>query len=641
MVQRKSIIESCIAVLYCLHSSPLPSITNQSPKESVHPILFMDWITCITLFICIPRLGIRRENLKKLGYIHWVAILLILVVQNVSTSVSVASTNSDSTTPLALEIHATINSAGIVSPFAGDDNSNNSVMVYYRPVGSATWQESHPMSPDRSAREWRGSLIYLTPDTLYEIQVQYQDPDGVSPSVLDGTFQTRPDTPLVGGDGVIRTVSNKESLESIIDDAEPGDTIQLLSGVYNQNDLTLRNSHSGEPGQYLTIEPAPGATVIFDGSDLTLNSSEDDWSFYASSPHGDIYYVDLPWGEDDCGDLNPGYVGELRGEQSVRYLLFDSGSADWEDDFMPTPAGKAFYVCDGSGPGPTQRLYVVTYEGDDPDSHEMQVARYRQAIHLKGADYIRVRGIEFRYYSSYAILIGYDKETGSDHNIIENNVFHGIGTNHIRLRGKSGYDWISGNLIQNNHFYEEGYRDSGWEWEVAYLRARAGVVGVLLSTTGHGNIVRGNRFDGGHDGIHANKHADNTDVYDNIVTECMDDGIEVDSQPGQNIRVWNNRVEYCYVGISLQDWNESHHGPVYVFRNVLIGGDDPEGRTDHKGGLGGYATYTAFKVGSDTSPDGWAYIYHNTVDLIRSVRAGTAIQDSGGNYFANAVTRNN
>ena len=551
------------------------------------------------------------------------------------------SSGNDSTTPLILKMYTTSQSAGIVSPFSNDDNRNNSATLYYRPVGSNTWQEGHAMSLDSLAREWRVSLVYLAPDTGYEIEVRYKDPDGVSPATVAGTLRTRPNYPSIGANGTIRIVPTDGSLQTVIHDAAPGDTIQLLSGVYYEGDLLLDESDAGEPGKYITIEPAPGATVILDGSEPSINSGQDNWSFYSSSAQGDIYYTDLSWGSTDCDNLTPRYVGELVQQQGVRYLLFDSGSDDWDEDFSPAPPGKAYYVCDDSGLGPAGRLYVVTYSGDDPGGHEIHIARHGQAFRLRGADYIRIRGVEIRYYGWYGIHLSYSDISGSDHNIIENNIFHGIGQNHVEIEGKSGYEWSSNNLVQHNHFYEKGYRASGWTWEVEYKDALGATVGLLVARTGHGNVIRGNRFDGGHDGIHVNVQSSDVDVYDNTITECMDDGIEIDNQPGQNIRLWNNAVTYCYASISLQDWNGPGSGPVYIFRNVFIGGEDPQSRTDHTGGQIGYAGYTVFKVGSDVYPSGQVYVYHNTISLVRSSTTGTGIQGSGGQYFSNLVTRNN
>lgn len=557
--------------------------------------------------------------------------------------------SENGTQPLALIAHSTIESMGVVSPYLRDKNLNNVATAYYRPVGSTTWAQVHPMSADRSSQQWRVSLFYLSPNTEYQIEVRYQDPDGVSKTVVSTQVKTRPDYPNVGSTGTIRTVPTDGTLQNVLDSARPGDTIQLLSGVYPGN-VSLSASQSGRPGQYITIEPASGATVIFDGSDTDVNGSGDNWIFYGNSDNGAIYYTDLPWGSTVCGDstLLPNYVGELVGQKGVRYLLFDSGTQSWDSDFLPAPVGKAYYVCNSAGPGPIGRLYVVTYSGDDPDNHQMHLGRYQRAFLLNGASYIRIRGFEFRYYSLSGVQLKEQGTSSADHNIIEDNVFHGIGEAPVRLTGKPGADFVANNLVQNNVFYEHGYRDSRWQWEVEYHHGGAATTGVFLYQVGPGNVVRGNHFTSGHDAISVKEGTRDADIYDNTISECMDNGIEVDEvgevddDPIQNVRVWGNTIKYCYSSISLQNWEGTNEGPVYIFRNAIIGGDDPLGRTDDLGGTKGYNTSDAFKLGSDAPYIGQAFIYHNTVSIHRStLGSGYGLNDSGGDYFAGAVSRNN
>ncbi len=224
----------------------------------------------------------------------------------------------------------------------------------------------------------------------------------------------------------------------------------------------------------------------------------------------------------------------------------------------------------------------------------------------------------------------------------KNNTFHGIGEWHVRIAGKPGLNFGANNLIQDNTFYERGYRDSSWQWEVYYHQGRGDVTMVSMSWAGQGNVVRGNQFDSGHDAINVNNDTSGADVYDNVISQCMDNAIEVDSAPGQNIRVWRNSIYDCFSSISLQHWQNGRSGPVYIFRNLIVGGDDPEGRTDDLGGIKGYNGSSAFKLGSGSSYEGQAYLYHNTISIVNSTPGkGHGLNDSGGRFFAHAVGRNN
>ena len=530
------------------------------------------------------------------------------------------------TTPDTLSMHATIESVGVVAPYTGDDNQNNNASIQYRAAGESKWLAGPEMFADRSAREWRVSLVYLAPDTEYDVQVNFTDSDGVTPASVSGMIRTRPDYPDIGSGGTIRYVPDDGDLQTVINASSPGDTIRIRGGTYHTS-AELDTQDSGTPGNYLSIEAVPGEHVVLDGSDTDINDpATNNWNHYQDN----IYYTDLPWGDSEQASFAlPHYVGEQRESDGIRYLLF-RGADEW-NNFLTAPSGKAYYDYNG-------RLYVVTYDADDPDNHEMHVSRQAIALALEGSDYVRIRNLEFRYYGWYGIYLK-NRDDGSNHNIIEGNTFHSIGKYHIRIGGWETPS-CSDNLIQDNNFYEHGYRDSGWTWDTQYDYARS--VGVRLNYAGPGNVIRRNTFKGGHDAISVGWQSHNTDVYENVIEEYMDDGLEVDDQPGQNIRVWGNTIRHCYSSISNQDWfigDYWNSGPVYIFRNLIVGGADPQGRTDTNGDE--YFSNYAFKVGTDEDWLGRVYYYHNTIYIPDSPVGGNGIQSASGPYFSGLVSRNN
>ena len=59
------------------------------------------------------------------------------------------------------------------------------------------------------------------------------------------------------------------------------------------------------------------------------------------------------------------------------------------------------------------------------------------------------------------------------------------------------------------------------------------------------------------------------------------------------------------MSISNQSWFSGDYwntGPIYIFRNVIDGGSDPQGRTDRFGDITGYFSNYAFKVGAGYLP---------------------------------------
>jgi hypothetical protein len=136
--------------------------------------------------------------------------------------------------------------------------------------------------------------------------------------------------------------------------------------------------------------------------------------------------------------------------------------------------------------------------------------------------------------------------------------------------------------------------------------------GVQIAGTGH--AVCYNRVSGFGDAIDTFSvyPCAAIDFYGNEISECTDDGIEMDYSE-HNTRCFDNRLTNVFQGISVQP---VHGGPVYVFRNAI------------------------YNVGMETfkmhnHPSG-AIFYHNT-----SVKSGMPLVLFTGDSVSNCVLRNN
>ncbi|HUU42433.1 MAG TPA: right-handed parallel beta-helix repeat-containing protein [Planctomycetota bacterium] len=130
---------------------------------------------------------------------------------------------------------------------------------------------------------------------------------------------------------------------------------------------------------------------------------------------------------------------------------------------------------------------------------------------------------------------------------------------------------------------------------------------------GEGHVVAWNRFSEFGDAIsiyRAPGHA--IDFYNNDISECTDDGIEMD-YGCVNTRCFRNRLTNCFQGISVQPL---YGGPCYIFRNV-----------QYNVGL------EILKMHNE--PSGFYYL-HNT-----SVKSGMALTLYAGSPTHNSVFRNN
>ena len=120
-----------------------------------------------------------------------------------------------------------------------------------------------PLSPIRELKQLTGSLVYLKPDTEYEVKVEIGDPDGVDQPELHASFKTRPNTVSGGGgrafyvspdgdDDNPGTVERPWRTMSRVNELRPGDTLYLRGGVYHLNE-TVYLGISGLPDSYITI----------------------------------------------------------------------------------------------------------------------------------------------------------------------------------------------------------------------------------------------------------------------------------------------------------------------------------------------------------------------------------------------------
>ena len=135
-----------------------------------------------------------------------------------------------------------------------------------------------------------------------------------------------------------------------------------------------------------------------------------------------------------------------------------------------------------------------------------------------------------------------------------------------------------------------------------------------VQVSGRGHVICYNRISNFADGIDtfSNYPCAGIDIYGNDISECTDDGIEMDYSE-HNTRCFDNRLTNVFQGISIQP---IHGGPVYVFRNAMYN-----------------VTSETFKM--HNKPSGGIF-YHNT-----SVKKGMPLVLWTPEAVSNCVMRNN
>lgn len=172
-----------------------------------------------------------------------------------------------------------------------DGNTNARVDVSYRVVGDSVWKQSMPLrrvesdalmerKPPESQTIHAGSILFLRPDTEYEVKLDLVDPDGGATS---RQFKQRtwkePQAPaptrtlyvVPGNGGGSGTVDDPfRGMAKADSNAQPGDLMLLRDGKY-RGGIRLRKSGSAESPIVWRAQNDTGA-VIEDTGKVTLLS---------------------------------------------------------------------------------------------------------------------------------------------------------------------------------------------------------------------------------------------------------------------------------------------------------------------------------------------------------------------------------
>jgi hypothetical protein len=171
-----------------------------------------------------------------------------------------------------MELYPTFHAAGVRLDYAGDDDQDATARLQWRELGSGTWRDGVAMSRISNSR-WAGSVLWLEPDTPYEVRAIIDDPDGGA--TVTRATRTRRELPAdasgrtwwvaVNGDDGNSGSSDSPlaTLQAAGSRARPGDEIRVRPGIYYQS---FNTSSSGTPAAPIHLI-ADGPGVNLDGSD--------------------------------------------------------------------------------------------------------------------------------------------------------------------------------------------------------------------------------------------------------------------------------------------------------------------------------------------------------------------------------------
>jgi len=306
------------------------------------------------------------------------------------------------------------------------------------------------------------------------------------------------------------------------------------------------------------------------------------------------------------------------------------------------PIGKTTYLTPGADSEPV----VITESGSAKGYHLVTPAKNSRAtIDVQNAeeytcvidaDYVVVRGVEFRNAAIHGIVI-----KSRRHDIVVEDcrftfwgrvggpkTYGNEGNTDSAIYAERG----AGNLtIQRNLI--ENPRGASNDWDTGHP---AGPQAITLINSSGGNVIRYNEIrstedHGYNDAIGGASNYSfegspnrDSDIYGNIISNVWDDAIESEGA-NMNVRIWNNYIEKTFQHIATACTSK---GPLYIFRNVF-----GESRRTHRDPLGGSMIKTGQR---DEFGGGRKFVFHNT-----AIQPKGAFHVFSGHVNPNTVTRNN
>jgi hypothetical protein len=576
--------------------------------------------------------------------------------------------------PLARSIHFALDPTTLTGTFTG------ATIEWRVPGGSYAFGQPFvrmcPLNPLTKNLpvdpRWGTILPGAEEGTAYEYRVSME---GVTDAPITGTTTTLSVTaPTVSPVPDPLNLTTSDTVSTAVNlylSATPADNrgkeILFAAGTYRQAPFTNADplARGGDASGWVTFRPKDGdeGLVIFDGSDETYDVIGGGlWSIYtsaqitaamkiyrtawtAATDLGHLYYEDatgnpcrLLWASKDQMS-----GGSLDYWSSGLYTLNSTGTAPGtgyaaahgraHDDSLQIRAISAptegCYCVQGG------YIYVHLPNGIDPETVRMKVPELQRGWVLRGANYVKTKGITFQYFGVWDGIqvggagdmnpkggVGVDNTTGC---VFEDVTVRGFGqsgfshdSNSYRLYSvlfkdckvqQYGLDPYSGPLHSWHRVKGSNSEAYGW-WIIG-----DGVSIIDCEVRGAFNGVDSGCFSSSGFEGNPNKYSQFIEVDNCEFIGIPDDAIEPDLFSTSFVAS-RNKMVYCYKGISLAPMES---GPIICVRN-----------TYYNTGYYGLPTDTmkeaGTKFGNNTYEDvGWKLYAHNTI-----VNAHTAWQTAPG-----------
>ena len=367
-------------------------------------------------------------------------------------------------------------------------------------------------------------------------------------------------------------------------------------------------------------------------------------------------YHPIPGTDEDLADyrgsivnLAPGATYEVQLTLAGTSTTAPLTATTWSEDF---PVGETVRVLDRDTPlaitaSGTPEAYRV-YDGRDAT---IDVRHKHDNCITIDASYVIVRGLALKgagaVDNASSKPIGAIVITGGHDIIIEGCDISDWG----RLNPKTGFGFnyesaifsscatLQRLIIQRCKLHDPRFDGSNW-YEPTHPTHSRGPQCISLFNAGGNHVIRYNEcwsdmehmfndiIGGGSNGSFRGSPGPDSDIYGNFVSNCWDDGLEVEGG-SRNVRVWDNYITQCMMMIGNA---ADSIGPLYIWRNVCARSQS------QPGAAGGNFLKMGF-AGGEQWMTGHMYIFHNTI--FRSDEWLPTGALGGSRIVKHTVSRNN
>lgn len=347
-----------------------------------------------------------------------------------------------------------------------------------------------------------------------------------------------------------------------------GSILDLTPGQEYEIHLALTDPDGG--GTERTIKAATRAEPAAFAGLRVLHVYPPDFAGKKQSPS--FTGLKAAYAEATAGDVLLVHAGQYAVQPSDRVVVTEPiGGGD-----AGNTSGEANYVLDKNGTA--ERPIVIRAAGDGAAVFDAQQSA---TIFRVQGDYNRIEGLTLENQGGTG-----DRGPAMIH-VPRDRPVTGLVVRRCTIRAVDGGIWANGNAnrdftISDNVVIGQLPAES---W--APPTKEGGHWGHGIWVFGEGHAVCFNRVRSFFDGIDIggdyvpsadpNRRACSIDFYNNIISECMDDCIELDYGV-HNVRAFRNLLYNAHTAISEQP---VHGGPAYIFRNVAFRTDDPALKTNN------------------------------------------------------------